>query len=257
MPVTPPPVATSRLGVNIAGRPILRDILMSIQSGEVVAILGANGSGKSTLIKAILNQAAATSGSVALFGAPARGFRDWARIGYVPQHSSLSQGVVASVKEVVASGRLSRRGPFRPSRTTDRRAIAEALDVVGLADRAGHPVSTLSGGQRQRVLIARALAGQPELLIMDEPNAGVDLGNQQAIADSLHDLVTTGSTLVLVLHELGPFAPWIQRCLVLSEGRLVFAGAPEAAPVVPGTHHHHPPESAHPSAHEGLIQGGS
>ncbi|HRV70347.1 MAG TPA: ATP-binding cassette domain-containing protein, partial [Marmoricola sp.] len=143
--MSPPPVTTHGLGVNIAGRPILRDISMSIQSGDVVAILGANGSGKSTLIKAILNQAAATSGSVALFGTPARSFQDWARIGYVPQHSSLSQGVVASVKEVVASGRLSRRGPFRPSRTTDRRAIAEALDVVGLADRAGHPVSTLSG----------------------------------------------------------------------------------------------------------------
>lgn len=257
--MTGAPVELRSLGVSINGRPILSDIDATIQAGEVIAILGANGSGKSTMVKAMLGLVPGNTGSVTLFGQPMRGFKQWSRIGYVPQHSALSHGVPSSVKEIVASGRLSRRHPFTPRTSADRDAIESALAVVDLADRADQPMTTLSGGQQQRALIARALAGKPELLIMDEPNAGVDLLNQQAIADSLYELASSGTTLVLVLHELGPFRPWIQRCLVLSEGRLVHEGSPDSVPNVDGiTHHHHEPNRIkHPSSYEGLIRGDS
>lgn len=255
--MTSPPVEIRDLDVTIGGRPILRDIDLTISSGDVLAVLGANGSGKSTLIKTLLGLIPSSAGDISLYGEPLSGFSSWGRIGYVPQRSALSQGVVSSAREVVSSGRLSRRKPFRPASRADREAVERALSVVGLADRGEQPLSTLSGGQQQRVLIARALAGEPELLIMDEPNAGVDLINQQAIADTLRSLAESGTTLVLVLHELGPFRPWIQRCLLLSEGRVAYSGAAESAPTVESGTHHHRSEPIPPSAHEGLIRGGS
>lgn len=255
--MTSHPVEIRNLGVTISGRPILRDIDLTISSGDVLAVLGANGSGKSTLIKAMLGLIPSSVGDISLYGEPLSRFRSWGRIGYVPQRSALSQGVVSSAREVVSSGRLSRRKPFRPPSREDREAVENALSVVGLADRGEQPMSTLSGGQQQRVLIARALAGQPDLLIMDEPNAGVDLINQQAIANTLRSLAESGTTLVLVLHELGPFQPWIQRCLVVSEGRVAYSGTADSAPRIESGTHHHRPEPVPPSAHEGLIRGGS
>jgi zinc transport system ATP-binding protein len=259
VPVSQPPVEMRSVGVSISGRPILSGVDLTIQPGEVVAVLGANGSGKSTLIKAMLGLVPTHTGSATLFGQPIGKFKQWQRIGYVPQHSALSHGVPSSVKEIVASGRVSRRRPFLPTTNSDRDAIRSALAIVDLEHRADRPMTTLSGGQQQRALIARALAGQPELLIMDEPNAGVDLHNQQAIADSLRELASSGTTLVLVLHELGPFRPWIQRCVVLSEGRVVHEGSADSIPNGDGVHHHHhePNPIKHPSSYEGLIRGDS
>ncbi len=128
----------------------------------------------------------------------------------------------------------------------DRRAIAEAIDLVGLSDRARDGVGQLSGGQQQRVLIARALAGEPELFILDEPTAGVDLPNQQVLADALAALKARGATIVLVAHELGPLAPLIDRTVVMRNGRIAYDGPPISdhevhAPWLgdPHTHHHH------------------
>jgi zinc transport system ATP-binding protein len=128
------------------------------------------------------------------------------------------------VWEVVASGRLTRRRPLRPLRRADRAAITGALEAVGLAGRARDGVSSLSGGQQQRVLIARALAGEPELFFLDEPAAGVDLLHQQALADTLATLSGRGVTIVLVAHELGAMAPLIDRALVLRDGRVAYDG---------------------------------
>jgi zinc transport system ATP-binding protein len=233
-----PVVQVSGAGVALGGRPIIREVDVSVHGGEVVALLGANGSGKSTLVKALVGLHPLSSGQVRLFGTELDRFHAWHRLGYVPQRSSIAQGVPSTVAEVVAAGRLSRRRPLVPVRREDRVAIREALEAVDLADRAQHQVSTLSGGQQQRVLMARTLAGQPELLVLDEPNAGVDLESQRAIASTLARLTEAGATLVVVLHELGPFADLIQRTLVLREGRLVYDGPP----IDPGhAHHHHPP----------------
>src|SRR5215218_5727582 len=132
--------------VAFGDRAVLRDLNLTVHSGEVVAILGANGSGKSTLIRAALGLLPLQSGTVELFGRPLRKMRQWKRIGYVPQRLGAGSGVPATVREVVSAGRLARRGFLRPARQADRAAVAEAIEAVGLAERAGDPVSTLSGG---------------------------------------------------------------------------------------------------------------
>ncbi len=168
----------------------------------------------------------------------------------------------ASVWEIVASGRLTRRRLLRPLGRADRTAIADALEVVGLADRAGEGVSSLSGGQQQRVLIARALAGEPELFFLDEPTAGVDLPNQQVLADTLQTMSGRGATIVLVAHELGPMAPLIDRAVVMRDGRVSYDGPPLASDEVAtahldGHHHHHaePDHHDHAPHVSSLIEG--
>ncbi|PYC65822.1 ABC transporter [Micromonospora arborensis] len=239
------PVITVEHGVvGYDGRPVLRDISLTVTAGEVVAVLGANGSGKSTLIRAVLGLVPISAGSVTLFDRPLRRFRQWARIGYVPQRLGAGGGVPATVREVVASGRLARRGILRPPGRADRAAVDAALLAVGLADRAGDPVSTLSGGQQQRTLIARALAGQPELLVLDEPTAGVDAASQEAFADALRDFVGGGGTVLLVAHELGPLRPVISRAVVVHEGGICHDGAvPDPAG------HHAEPDHDHVHPH--------
>ncbi len=226
-------------GVVLGGRPVLRDVDLVVRPGEFVAVVGANGSGKSTLIRAVVGLRPVTSGSVRLFGTDQQRFSDWRRVGYVPQRSGAGSGVPASVWEVVASGRLVHRSVLRPLRRADRTAIDEALAVVGLADRAGDPVTTLSGGQQQRVLIARALVSGPDLYVLDEPTAGVDAANQQALADALGVVSDAGATVVLVTHELGPLAPLVDRTITVREGRITddVAGAHDPA----GGHHHERP----------------
>ncbi|MBI2243260.1 MAG: metal ABC transporter ATP-binding protein [Nocardioides sp.] len=223
---TGPVVELSGGAVAIAGRPILRGIDLTVPAGEFLALMGANGSGKSTLVRALTGLHPLAAGSLRLFGTPYDDFHDWRRVGYVPQRGSAASGVPASVWEVVASGRLTHRPLFRRLGRRDRAAIVDALEVVGLADRAGDGVSTLSGGQQQRVLIARALAGEPELFFLDEPTAGVDLPNQQVLADSLATLSGRGATVVLVAHELGPMAPLVDRAVVMRDGRITYDGPP-------------------------------
>ncbi|MFG1870385.1 metal ABC transporter ATP-binding protein [Micromonospora arborensis] len=239
------PVITVEHGVvGYDGRPVLRDISLTVTAGEVVAVLGANGSGKSTLIRAVLGLVPISAGSVTLFDRPLRRFRQWERIGYVPQRLGAGGGVPATVREVVASGRLARRGILRPPGRADRAAVDAALRAVGLADRSGDPVSTLSGGQQQRTLIARALAGQPELLVLDEPTAGVDAASQEAFATALRDFVGGGGTVLLVAHELGPLRPVISRAVVVHEGGICHDGAvPDPAG------HHAEPDHDHVHPH--------
>ncbi|HJR39015.1 MAG TPA: ATP-binding cassette domain-containing protein, partial [Nocardioidaceae bacterium] len=154
------PVIEVRDGsVSLGGRPVLRGIDLRIEPGEVVAVLGANGSGKSTLVRTTMGLVPTSRGEVRLFDTELDRFRDWKRIGFVPQRATAAAGVPASVREVVSSGRLSRRSLLRPLRRADRAAVEDAIAAVWLADRARDGVSTLSGGQQQRVLIARALAG--------------------------------------------------------------------------------------------------
>jgi zinc transport system ATP-binding protein len=237
------PVALSGGVVTIAGRPVLRGINLTVEAGEFVALLGANGSGKSTLVRALTGLRPLAGGHLELFGIPFDSFHDWQRVGFVPQRAGATAGVPASVWEIVASGRLTRRRLFRPLGRADRAAIDDALEVVGLADRAREGVANLSGGQQQRTLIARALAGEPELFFLDEPTAGVDLPNQYALADALSRLKARGATVVLVAHELGPLEPLVDRAVVMRDGRVVYDGSPLAQAQVHEVHAaHHAPE---------------
>jgi zinc transport system ATP-binding protein len=254
------PVVMTDAAVAIDGRPILRGIDLAVRTGDFLALMGANGSGKSTLVRALTGLLPLTAGSLELFGTPIQNFQEWSRIGYVPQRAGAGSGVPASVWEIVAAGRLGQRRLFRPLSRADRVAIDDALEVVGLAHRARDGISRLSGGQQQRVLIARALAGEPEMLLLDEPTAGVDLVNQRALAGTLGQLGARGSTIVLVAHELGPLAPLVSRAVLLRDGRIVRDGAPLADHGLPHGHHHDhdvlPDEHGHAVRLSSPIEGG-
>ncbi|NKQ24765.1 metal ABC transporter ATP-binding protein [Streptomyces galbus] len=241
-----PVIALRGVHAELGARPVLRGIDLTVGRGEVVALLGANGSGKSTAVRTVIGQVPVSAGSVELFGTPRARFRDWARLGYVPQRTTAAGGVPATVTEVVSSGRLSRTR-FGLFRKADHAAVRHALELVDLADRARDPVEALSGGQHQRVLIARALVAEPELLIMDEPMAGVDLASQEVLAATLRAQVDRGTTVLLVLHELGPLEPLIDRAVVLRDGCVLHDGPPPRAVgqhALPGHDHAHPSPTA-------------
>lgn len=238
----PDPVHLESASVTIGGARLLTDIDLRVHPGEAVALLGANGSGKSTLIRAALGQVPVVSGDARLYGVSTR--RDaahvpWPRIGYVPQRLSAASGVPATALEVVLTGLLG-RSRWWPRRADKARA-QEALEQLGVADLAPRPFGLLSGGQAQRVVIARAMIREPDLLILDEPLAGVDLLTQSSFATLLGDLHEQGRTIVMVLHELGPFAELLDRAVVLRAGRVIHDGD------LPRDHNH--PHGAHDHLH--------
>jgi zinc transport system ATP-binding protein len=167
-------------------------------------------------------------------------------VGYVPQRHTVSGAVPATVREVVGVGRLARLGLFRRLRPADRAAVADAVAAVGLGDRIGDPVASLSGGQQRRVLVARALAAEPELLIMDEPTAGVDAASQDALAAVLAGVSARGTTLVVVTHETGPLAGVLTRAVVVDHGRIRYDGPLAGAEPPDGNGHHHPAGTGQP-----------
>ncbi|POX47492.1 ABC transporter [Streptomyces sp. Ru71] len=237
-----PAISMRGVRAELGSRLVLRGIDLTVHRGEVVALLGANGSGKSTAVRSIIGQVPVGAGEIRLFGTDRRRFRQWSRVGYVPQRTTAAGGVPATVTEIVSSGRLSRTR-FGLFRKADQEAVRHALELVGMADRAKDPVDALSGGQHQRVLIARALAAEPELLIMDEPMAGVDLASQEVLARTLKQQVEAGATVLLVLHELGPLEPLIDRAVVLRDGCVLHDGPPPKAVgqhALPGHDHVHP-----------------
>lgn len=240
--MTEPVISLRGVRAELGSRTVLRGIDLTVRRGEVVALLGANGSGKSTAVRTVIGQVPVSDGEIELFGTPRRRFREWKRLGYVPQRTTAAGGVPATVTEIVASGRLSRTR-LGILRKADHEAIRHALEMVGMADRAKDSVNALSGGQHQRVLIARALASEPELLIMDEPMAGVDLASQEVLAETLRGQVERGTTVLLVLHELGPLEPLIDRAVVLRDGCVTHDGPPPKAVgqhALPGHDHVHP-----------------
>ena len=246
------PIELTNGSVTLGGRPILRGIDLAVAPGQFVALMGANGSGKSTLVRALVGLWPLSGGDLRIYGTPIASYDAWSRVGFVPQRASAESGVPASVWEVVASGRLTHRRLFRPLSKADRRAIDDAIAVVGLSELARDGVSQLSGGQQQRTLIARALAGEPELFFLDEPTAGVDLPNQLTLASSLARLKERGSTIVLVAHELGPLGSLVDRSVVMRDGRIAYDGAPLADHQVhhpdfgeSHVHHHHPDPTRH------------
>ncbi|MCU1672369.1 MAG: transporter related [Frankiales bacterium] len=237
--------------VALGGREVLHDVDVRVEPGEFVAVLGANGSGKTTLVRTLVGLVPLSSGSLEVFGTPLSRFREWPRLGYVPQRLAVGGGVPSTVREVVASGRIGRTRRLRRMGRADREAVEHALGDVGLTDRADDPVATLSGGQQQRVLIARALAGEPEVLVLDEPTAGVDADSQDTLAGALGHLSQAGGSVVLVAHELGPLAELIGRAVVLGGGRVLSDGPPpepEGHHAHPSHVHVHPHESAAPAA---------
>ncbi|HVM01830.1 MAG TPA: metal ABC transporter ATP-binding protein [Acidimicrobiales bacterium] len=207
--------------------PILDGVDLSVGPGEFVALVGPNGSGKSTLLRCLLGLLTPTAGAVRLFGAAPAALTDRWRLGYVPQRAAVARELPATVEEVVGAGRLARSGWRRRFGAADRAEIEHAMSAVALLEHRRRRVSELSGGQLQRAFIAKALAGQPELLVLDEPVAGIDAESQHRFRDSLVHLVEEHSAAVLLVsHELGAVADDLDRVVVMRRGHVYFDGPP-------------------------------
>ncbi|MBI3648679.1 MAG: metal ABC transporter ATP-binding protein [Actinobacteria bacterium] len=206
---------------------VLDEVSLAVHPGEFVALVGPNGAGKSTLLKILLGSLPASLGSVRLFGAAPEDVHDRWRLGYVPQRPILSSELPATVEEIVSAGRLRQRGWWRTLRPEDHDAVHHALASVGLGDLAHTPLNELSGGQQQRAFIARAFASGPDLLVLDEPIAGVDGESQRKFRDSLVHLIQEhGSGVLLVSHELAAVARDLDRVVVLKR-HVLFDGTPD------------------------------
>lgn len=229
----------------LGGTQILHGVGLTCAPGEVVAIMGGNGSGKSTMIRALVGAIPASTGTIEIFGQrPNR--RTMARVGYVPQRISAASGVSATAREVVMSGLLG-GGRLRAPHHARARADHTLADM-GIGELAGRDVARLSGGQQQRVLISRALVRDPDLLILDEPMAGVDVPSQDALAHALAGRKSAGTAIIIVLHELGALAPLIDTAVVLEQGCITHVGEPPhdlGVHALPGHDHLHPHDDPH------------
>lgn len=198
---------------------VLAGVSLKIMPKDYVVLLGANGSGKTTLLKVAVGLLKPTSGTAFLFGRPATDPRARERVGYVPQRAVISSRLPATVLEVVLAGRAARRR-FGGFTRAERELALRALERVGMAGFARRRIGELSGGQQQRVLIARALVSEPQILILDEPTAGVDRDSQIRFAQVLRALNAEGVAIVIVAHDLGAVAPDVRRVLALHQGHI-------------------------------------
>ena len=214
------------------GRLVLKEVDLGIERGEFVAVAGPNGGGKTTLVRLVLGLERPVTGSALLFGEPAHRFSRRRTLGYLAQRSQLGVDAPATVREVVSAGRLAAGGLLGPLRRRERAIVAEAIARVGLESEADSPLRRLSGGQQQRAFIAKALAGEPSLLVLDEPTTGVDVEAQDALAALLERLHRDlDVTILYVSHEFGAVERFVER-LVLVRGTIVFDGPPSALPGV-------------------------
>lgn len=208
-PTTEPPAATEPPAVEVRGLELrygeilaLRDTSLTVARGRVCGLLGMNGAGKTSLLRSILGLARPAAGSVLVDGAPPSVGRRAGRIAYVPQDEDVDWDFPLSVHDVVATGRYAHQGFWRRPRPADRAAVIEALERVGLAGLSDRQIGALSGGQRKRAFVARAIAQDARLLLLDEPFAGVDIGAQEDLSALLRELAAAGATVVVSTHEL-------------------------------------------------------
>ena len=212
------------------GQRVLEHVSLRIGAGEFVAIAGPNGGGKTTLVRLVLGLERPSTGEAFLFGEPAQRFSRRRLLGYLAQRAELGGDAPATVREVVSAGRLAAGRLLGPLRKRDRELVAEAIERVGLGHVADAPLRTLSGGMQQRAFIAKALAGEPSLLVLDEPTTGVDAESQESFAALLAELHSElGTTILYVSHEFGAVERFVQR-LLLVRRTIVFDGPPADLP---------------------------
>jgi zinc transport system ATP-binding protein len=213
---------------------VLEDVNLTVAPGDFLGLIGPNGSGKTTLLRIVLGLLTPSRGSVRLFGKPPSTFREWGRVGYVPQRTTMDPALPITVTEVVTTGLGASLGWFRPLAGASRARVREVLQQVSMDRHAATRVGALSIGQQQRVLIARALVSEPELLVLDEPTGGIDPDAQQGLYALLRHLNRErGVTLILVSHDIAVVAKEVTKLACLNR-RLVFHG-----PSVRLVHHEH------------------
>ena len=219
-------VSTELLSCSYREGRVLEDISFQVERGDYVGIVGPNGSGKSTLIKALLGLVTISSGSAQLFGTPLAGFRDWHKIGYLPQSLHLVNPVFpATVRETVGLGLLSlKRFPKRLN-NADNYRIGNILEELGISDLGSKLIGELSGGQLQRVLLARAIVNDPELLVLDEPTAALDPETRDRFYAMIADINRSrGVTILLVTHDSGAIGKHASKMLYLDK-KILFYGS--------------------------------
>lgn len=221
-------VEVSGLSISFDGHKVLRDLTMNIHAGDYVGVIGPNGGGKTTFIKLMVGLLMPAAGTVRLFGQPIETFRDWYKIGYVAQKATnFDMAFPATVGDVVSMGRISRRGLFRSLGKKDVEIVDWAIEEVGLKNKKCALIGSLSGGQQQLAFIARALAQEPELIILDEPTAGVDVRSQEQFYGLLNRLNRkNGITLVLVSHDIDVVISEVTEVACINES-LVYHGKPK------------------------------
>ena len=217
----PPLVEFHDVTVAYGRRPVIWNVDLTIDVPCLFGIMGPNGAGKSTLVKAALGLVPLAGGSVRFFGEPFGRVRG--RVGYVPQRETVDWDFPVSVMDVVLMGTYPRLGWFRRPGRRERNVARESLDRVGLADVADRQIGRLSGGQQQRVFLARALAQEPDVYVLDEPMTGVDARSQETIFRVLAELRDAGRLVIAVHHDLRTAATWFDR-VALVDMRLVATG---------------------------------
>jgi manganese/zinc/iron transport system ATP- binding protein len=216
-----PAVEVHDLTVAYHAQPVLWDVDLTLPEGRLIAIVGPNGAGKSTLLKTILGLVRPTTGWIQVFGAPYAQRRSW--VGYVPQRESVDWDFPTSAIDVVTMGLYGRIGWLRRPTRHHKQTALDCLQKVGIRELAQRQISQLSGGQQQRVFLARALAQDARLYLMDEPFAGVDATTERAILTLLQELRTQGRTVVAVHHDLQTVAEYFDHVVLLNL-RLVASG---------------------------------
>jgi iron complex transport system ATP-binding protein len=216
------------IAVERGGRKILHSASLRVEPGLFTALIGPNGSGKSTLLKALAGLWPVSSGEVLFADQPLRSLkrREIAkRIAFVPQDTRID--FAFTVGEIVSMGRYPHRGRFAPETSIDRSAVAAALDRCDVAELRARAANTLSGGERQRVLIARSLAAQPEVVLLDEPTASLDIEHAIEILDLCRELAREGHAVALAIHDLNAVARYADVAALIDGGNVVKVGATE------------------------------
>ncbi|MHB1308067.1 MAG: metal ABC transporter ATP-binding protein [Limisphaerales bacterium] len=223
------------LAVHAGRKALLEGVHWRVEAGQAVALMGPNGAGKSTLLRACLGLVTPSRGEVRVLGEDVRSLRGAtlarlrSRIGYVPQLLPVRGEMPLTVREVVAIGRTARAGLFHPFAREDWRTVDEWIERLGLTAMAGRSFSQISGGEQRKAIIARAMAQEPELLLLDEPTANLDLGWRERLVETVETLYAeTRISVVLVCHELEVLPPSCREVLLLEVGRVAETGSPEA-----------------------------
>jgi manganese/iron transport system ATP-binding protein len=220
---TPAALQVTSATVRLGGRLALDRVDLTVAGGELVGLIGPNGAGKTTLLRAILGLLPLDAGRITVGGRPPARARP--SVGYVPQRHDFAWDFPIPVAGAVMTGRTRAIGMLRRPSATDREAVGEALERAGLSDLRDRPIGELSGGQRQRVLVARALALRPDVLLLDEPFAGVDAPTQELLTTLLAQLAAEGHALLMTTHDLAAATASCTRMCLLNQ-RLVAEGRP-------------------------------
>lgn len=221
------PLEFDHVSFGYNGQIVIRDVSLQVRQGTFVAMVGANGSGKSTLVRLALGLLRPSQGRVRLFDTDTAAFRQWWRVGYVPQRAAADSTLPISVDEVVRTGLAGQLHPGRRATRHHRQRIEHVLEVMGLTGLRRRRIGELSGGQQQRALIARALVTEPSLLILDEPTTGVDADARAVLRASLEHLVTVENVAVVyVSHDPQTFAGLATCVVELRAGTLHVLGPP-------------------------------